>query len=91
MNPPGGNVVDALAILDRHYNSPIDYHPPAPSIFAVRVGNAMQLRCVTFEQNRLALRPLELEHPIELLTLGPHEVPSDLIVGRVCLNIAPLP
>jgi hypothetical protein len=82
---------DTLAVIDRHYNSPVAYQPPRPSVFAVRVGNALQIRLAEFEHNRLVLRPIELNHPVQLLALGPHEMPSDLIVGRVCLILAPLP
>jgi transcriptional regulator with XRE-family HTH domain len=82
---------DTLAIIDRHYNSPVAYQPPHPSIFAVRVGNALQFRLAEFQNNRLILRPLELDAPVQLLALGPHEVPSDLIIGRVCLTLAPIP
>ncbi len=82
---------ETLAIIDRHYNAPVAYQPPQPSVFAVRAGNALQIRLVEFENNRLILRPIELDHPVQLLTLGPHEIPSDLIVGRVCLVLAPLP
>ena len=82
---------DTIVIIDRHYNSPVAYHPPQPSIFAVRVGNALQFRIAEFQNNRLILRPLEINHPVHLLSLGPHEVPSDIIVGRVCLTIAPIP
>ncbi|MFL6427141.1 MAG: helix-turn-helix domain-containing protein [Acidobacteriaceae bacterium] len=84
--PPG-----TIAIIDRHYNSPVPYQPPQPSVFAVRVGNALQFRLVEFENNRLILRPIELNYPVQLLALGPHEMPSDVIVGRVCLTIAPIP
>jgi hypothetical protein len=82
---------ETIAVIDRHYNSPVPYDPPQPSVFAVRVGNALHLRLADFENNRLILRPLELNYPVQLLALGPHEVPSDLIVGRVCLTIAPIP
>jgi hypothetical protein len=82
---------ETLAIIDRHYNAPVAYQPAQPSVFAVRVGNALQIRLVEFENNRLVLRPFELDHPVQLLALGPHEMPSDLIVGRVCLILAPLP
>jgi hypothetical protein len=81
---------DTLAIIDRHYNSPVAYQPPRPSVFAVRVGNALQIRLAEFENNRLVLRPIELDHPVHLLALGPHEMPSDIIVGRVCLILAPI-
>jgi hypothetical protein len=82
---------DTIAIIDRHYNSPVRYQPAHPSIFAVRVGNALQFRVAEFENNRLILRPLELNAPVQLLALGPHEVPSDIITGRVCLILAPIP
>jgi hypothetical protein len=82
---------NTIAIIDRHYNSPVAYQPPHPSIFAVRVGNALHFRLAQFENNRLILRPLELDAPVQLLALGPHEVPSDLIIGRVCLTLAPIP
>jgi hypothetical protein len=82
---------DTIAVIDRHYNSPVAYQPPRPSIFAVRVGNALHFRIAEFENNRLILRPLETEAPVQLLTLGPHEMPSDLITGRVCLTLAPIP
>jgi hypothetical protein len=82
---------DTIAIIDRHYNSPVAYQPPQPSIFAVRVGNSLQFRLTEFENNRLILRPIEINYPVQLLALGPHEMPSDLIIGRVCLTIAPIP
>jgi hypothetical protein len=82
---------NTIAVIDRHYNSPVAYQPPHPSIFAVRVGNALHLRLAEFENNRLILRPLELDASVQLLPLGPHEVPSDLIIGRVCLTLAPIP
>jgi transcriptional regulator with XRE-family HTH domain len=82
---------ETIAVIDRHYNSPVPYQPPQPSIFAVRVGNALHFRIAEFENNRLILRPVELNYPVQLLALGPHEMPSDLIVGRVCLTVAPIP
>jgi hypothetical protein len=82
---------DTIAVIDRHYNSPANYQPPHPSIFAVRVGNVLQFRMTEFENNRLILRPLEMEAPVQLLSLGPHEIPSDLITGRICLTLAPIP
>lgn len=82
---------DTIAVIDRHYNSPVAYHPSHPSIFGVRAGNTLQFRVAEFQNNRLILRPLELNYPVHLLALGPHEIPSDIIVGRVCLTIAPIP
>lgn len=82
---------ESVAVIDRHYNSPVAYQPPQPSLFAIRVGNALQIRLAEFENNRLILRPIELNSPVHLLALGPHEMPSDLIVGRICLTLAALP
>jgi hypothetical protein len=82
---------ESIAVLDRHYNSLVPYHPPLPSLFAVRMGNALLLRFAEFNTNRLILRPIELSHPLQLVALGPHEMPSDLIVARVCLVLTPLP
>jgi len=82
---------NSIAVIDRHYNSIVSYTPPNPSVFAVRTGNALQFRIVEFENNRLILRPLELDAPLQLLTLGPYEIPADLVVGRLCLVLAPVP
>jgi hypothetical protein len=83
-------VPNASVVIDRHYNSLQAYRSPQPSLFAVRVGNALVLRYAHFELNRLVLRPLNLTLPVQLLALGPHEMPSDLIVGRLCLILAEL-
>jgi hypothetical protein len=83
-------VPNATVVIDRHYNSLQDYRSPQPSLFAVRAGNALVLRHAHFELNRLVLRPVNLTLPVHLLALGPHEMPSDLIVGRLCLILAEL-
>jgi hypothetical protein len=77
--------VGSMAILDRHYNSLVPYRPPHPNVYGVRVGTQMTFRYVSFEANRLVLRPRSLEYPVEALELAPQESPSDLLVGRVCL------
>ena len=79
---------NSTVILDRHYNSLQSYRNLQPSLYAVRAGNALLLRYAHFELNRLVLRPVKLDIPVQLLTLGPHEMPSDLIVGRLCLILA---
>jgi hypothetical protein len=56
----------------------------------MRVGNGMLFRIPQFESNRLVLRPLEIEAPLQLLTLGPYEAPADLVVGRLCLVVGPV-
>jgi hypothetical protein len=79
-----------VAILDRHYNSLAPSRPRQPNIYAVRVAAQLAFRHVSFESNRLVLRPRALDYPVELIELAPHDAPSDLIVGRVCLCIAEL-
>jgi hypothetical protein len=81
---------NAIVVLDRHYNSLQAYRGPQPSLYAIRAGNALLLRYAHFELNRLVLRPFNLASPVRLLALGPHEMPSDLIVGRLCLVLAEL-
>jgi hypothetical protein len=79
--------VGSLVVLDRHYNSLVMCRPPHPNVYGVRVGSQMTIRHVTFEANRLVLRPRSLDYSVELLELAAQESPSDLLVGRVCLCI----
>jgi len=76
---------DALVLLDRHYNSLIGYRPSRPSVYAVRHGAHLRLRYVDFLLNRLVLRPLSIDFPVELLEVPPGESPRDLIAGRAAL------
>jgi len=78
---------DAIVLVDRHYNSLAPYRPDAPNIFAVRHGPHLLLRHLNFVANRLVLRPHSGAFPVELLELGPHEVPGDLIAGRIALIV----
>ena len=45
---------------------------------------------MSYEANRLVLRPRSLDSRVEVLRLAPDEPPSSCIVGRVCLTIAEL-
>ena len=76
-----------ILVLDRHYNSLAPHQPGVMDIFAVKVDKSMMLRYVTFDANRLVLRPHRLEFPIRLIEVEPQVSPSDLIVGRVCAYI----
>jgi len=73
----------ALALLDRHYTSPMPYRVGRPNLYAVRNGAHVTLRYVDFTANRLVLRPLNLAVPVELIEIDPGESPADLIAGRV--------
>lgn len=81
---------NAIAILDRHYNSLTPYRPAGLNIYAVRLGNNLVFRYAAFEANRLVLRPHALDHPVEVIEVGPHETPFDPIIGRVCACITEL-
>jgi hypothetical protein len=76
---------DAIALIDRHYNSLAPYRPNRPNLYAVRHGAHLTLRYAEFLSNRLVLRPHNITFPLELLEVDPGESPGELIVGRVVL------
>ena len=77
----------AIALIDRHYNSLAPYRPDRPNIFALRNGSRLRFRHADFLANRLVLRPHNRAIPVELVELGPHESPGDLIAGRIALIV----
>ena len=81
---------NSIVLLDRHYNSLLPVQPPRPNIYAVNFGGTLIFRYVSYEANRLILRPHSLDHPVELLRLGADDSPSAAIIGRVCITIAAL-
>ena len=81
-----------LVVLDRHYTSLAPFRPSQPNLYAVRSGSGLLLRYVDLEDTRLILRPLALEHPIQLIELDPpadRRLP-DHLVGRICLQLSEL-
>jgi hypothetical protein len=76
---------DAIVLLDRHYNSLVQYRPNRPNVYAVRNDARLRLRYVDFQLNRMVLRPYNRAFPVELTELATGESPGDLIVGRVIL------
>jgi len=74
-----------IAVVDRHYNSLAPYRAHQPTLFAVRYGAGVLLRYVEFDDGRLILRPKAIDCAVQLISIGPNEMPSDYIVGRVCL------
>ncbi len=82
--------VGATVMLDRHYNSPAQYRAHQKTLYAVRSGAGLVLRFLDFDDDRLILRPLALDFPVQLVALGKDETPADYIVGRVCLVISEL-
>ncbi len=76
---------DAIVVLDRHYNSLMQYRPGRANVYAVKYGGRLVLRYVDFVLSRLVLRPQNLGFPVELLEVPPGETPGDLIAGRIVL------
>ena len=76
---------EALAVVDRHYNSLMPYRPNRPTLYAVRSGAHLSMRYVDFLAGRLVLRPLSTAFPVQLVETELDESPSDLIAGRVVL------
>jgi hypothetical protein len=83
-------MADSIVVLDRHYNSLAPYRAHQRTLYAVRSGAGLALRFVEFDDNRLVLRPLSLEFPVQLIALGPDESPADYLVGRVSLVLSEL-
>lgn len=81
---------EALAVIDRHYNSLIPYHVGRPNLYAVRDRAHLSLRYADYVAMRLVLRPLSLASPVDLVEIDPDTSPGDLIAGRVALIIKEL-
>jgi hypothetical protein len=80
----------AILVIDRHYNSLVPVSAVRPNIYAVDIVNTLAFRYVTYQANRLILRPHAADFPVELLRLGVEESPSALLVGRICFAISPI-
>ncbi len=78
---------EALALIDRHYNSLVPYRPNRPNLYAVRHGAHLTLRYVDFVANRLILRPHNIAFPVELLEVDPGGSSGDLLSGRIALIV----
>jgi len=78
---------EAIALVDRHYNSLMPYRPNRANLYAVRHGAHLTLRYVDFLATRLVLRPHNIAFPVDLIEVSPGESPADLIAGRVALII----
>jgi hypothetical protein len=76
---------EAIALIDRHYDSLAAYKPSRPAIFAINRDGRLVLRYADYLSRRLVLRPHNLSYPVELLEIEPEESPRRLIAGRVAL------
>jgi hypothetical protein len=78
---------EALALLDRHYNSLAPYRANRLNLYAVRQEAQLRLRYVELELRRLVLRPHNLAFPVELIDADAWESPGDVLAGRVALLV----
>lgn len=78
----------SVVFIDRHCISLPDTLPGHAGLFALRAGPKILLRFVTFHSNQLLLRPYSLDYPVEVLEVSPHDPLTDILIGRVCLQIA---
>jgi hypothetical protein len=76
---------EAIALIDRHYNSLLPYRPSRPNLYAVRHLSRLTLRYVDFLSSRLVLRPHNIAFPVELIDVEAGELPNDLLAGRIAL------
>jgi hypothetical protein len=76
---------DAIALIDRHYNSPLPYRPNRPNLYAVRNLSRLVFRYVEVHGSQLILRPHNNAFPLELLVADPGETANDLLTGRIVL------
>lgn len=76
---------EAIALVDRHYNSLAPYRPNRANLYAVRHGSHLVLRYVDFRSSRLVLRPHNLVFPVDLLEIEDDQSPGDLLAGRIAL------
>ncbi|MDE3188784.1 MAG: helix-turn-helix transcriptional regulator [Acidobacteriota bacterium] len=76
---------EAIAVIDRHYNSLVPYRPNRPNLYAVRNQARLALRYVDYLAERLVLRPHNIAFPVDLLELEADASPHELITGRVVL------
>ena len=76
---------EAIALIDRHYNSLLPYRPNRQNLYAVRRGSHLTLRYVEFLARRLVLRPHNRAFPVHLIEMAQGESPYELLAGRIAL------
>jgi hypothetical protein len=74
---------DAIAVIDRHYNSLRPHREPTPNLYAVRENTRLVLRYAEYTSTRLVLRPLSINARVNLIEIDPDASPGEYIAGRV--------
>jgi transcriptional regulator with XRE-family HTH domain len=75
----------AFAVIDRHYNSLVEYHPSRPNIYAIHDGVHIALRYIEATETHLISRPLNITSPLQLIEIEPETNLGEYIAGRVVL------
>jgi hypothetical protein len=73
----------AILLIDRQYNSLVEYSSERKSIYAVRDGNLLRFRYVELASGILLLRPHNRAYAVEMLNPPIGKTYRDLLVGRV--------
>jgi len=76
---------EAIALIDRHYNSLLQYRPNRANLYAVRQDSHLKFRYVGFLSSRLVLRPHNFAFPVDLIDVDPGETPNELLAGRIAM------
>lgn len=79
---------NAIAVIDRHYNSMVAYRPTQPNLFAIRDGAHLTLRYADYLAERLVLRPMNIAFPLESIEIRPEQSPGEYIAGRVAILLS---
>jgi hypothetical protein len=74
---------DAIAVIDRHYNSLRPHREPTPNLYAIRENGQLILRYAEYMSTRLVLRPLSINARVNLIEIDPEASPGEYIAGRV--------
>lgn len=76
---------EAIALIDRHYNSLLPYRPDRANLYAVRQGSHLTFRYADFLSSRLVLRPHNVAFPVSVIEVDSEESPNDFLAGRIAL------
>ena len=76
---------NAIAVIDRHYNSLRPHAVERSNVYAIRHDNQLVLRHAEFISSRLVLRPRNLGFPLKAIEIDSEASPGEYIAGRVAL------
>lgn len=78
---------NAIAVIDRHYNSLKPHASHRPNLYAVHNDAQLVLRYAEYISTRLILRPRNTGFPLDLIEIDPEASPGEYIAGRVTLIV----